>query len=99
MAHPAVAATASEPVRVVNDTRDRQQLVHAARGQDEPVVADLVGCAPGPAQLTTFCLGSIWFTVPSTNRILRSRRDSSTRMCHGSIISPAAWGISGRYRK
>ena len=29
MAHPAVAATASEPVRVVNDTRDRQQLVHA----------------------------------------------------------------------
>jgi hypothetical protein len=32
---------AAEPVRVVGDARDGQQLVHAARGQDEPVVAEL----------------------------------------------------------
>ena len=31
----------AEPVRVVGDTRDRQQLVYAARGQDQPVVANL----------------------------------------------------------
>jgi hypothetical protein len=34
-------ADGAEPVRVVGDTRDRQQLVHAAGGQDEAVVADL----------------------------------------------------------
>jgi len=30
-----------EPVRVVGEARDGQQRVHAAHGQDEPVVADL----------------------------------------------------------
>ncbi len=57
MAHPAVAAAASEPVRVVGDTRDRQQLVHAARGQDEPVVADLVGYALRARPAHHFLLG------------------------------------------
>ena len=32
---------AAEPVRVVGEAGDGQQLVHAARGQDEPVVAEL----------------------------------------------------------
>jgi hypothetical protein len=35
----------AEPVRVVGDARDRQQLVYAARGQDQPVVTDLAGRA------------------------------------------------------
>jgi hypothetical protein len=32
---------AAEPVRVIGHARDRQQLAHAASGQDEPVKAGL----------------------------------------------------------
>ena len=53
----------------------------------------------GPAQPTVFCLGSTWFTVPSTNRIFRNRAASDTRMCSDSTTPPATCGISGRYRK
>ncbi len=37
---------AAEPVRAFGHARDRQQLVHAARGQDQPVIA-----RPGPSRL------------------------------------------------
>jgi hypothetical protein len=36
---------AAEPVRVIRHARNGQQLVHAARGQDEPVKAGLTGSA------------------------------------------------------
>ena len=41
---------AAEPVPVIRHTRNGQQLVHAARGQDEPVIAGLARGAfrPGP---------------------------------------------------
>ena len=55
----------------------------------------------GPAQLTVFALGlgSTWVTVPSTNRVLRSRAGSETRICAGSTSPPVTCGISGKYRK
>ena len=89
----------AEPVRVVGDTRDRQQLVHAARGQDEPVVADLAGRPSGPAQLTIFCCEiDVVHRAEHEPRLAQpaGQRDQDVPR----LQQPAATcGISGRYRK
>ena len=61
----------AEPVRVVGYARNGQQLVHAARGQDEPVIARLTGSA-GPRRwfLDTEATGAGWGEIEGDAGVL-----------------------------